>query len=91
MVVEFRESGMHAKTAVDKSSSLGAGSEKQTWHQATGSVQLGTKGTAMDFFFFPSGLRRAKKGIVRREDWAGDEEQNLLKLLGGLWSIETLI
>lgn len=63
MVVEFRESGMHAKTAVDKSSSLGAGSEKQTWHQATGSVQLGTKGTAMDFFFFPPGSEERRRGL----------------------------
>lgn len=34
---------MNAKTAVDNNSSLGAGSEKQTQHQATGSVSLATK------------------------------------------------
>lgn len=36
--------GMNAKTAADKNGSLGAGSEKQTRHQATGSVSLATKG-----------------------------------------------
>lgn len=35
---------MNAKTAADKNGSLGAGSEKQTRHQATGSVSLATKG-----------------------------------------------
>lgn len=35
---------MNAKTAADKNGSLGAGSEKQTQHQATGSVSLATKG-----------------------------------------------
>lgn len=40
---------MNGKTAADNNSSLGAGSEKQTQHQATGSVSLGTKGTAVAF------------------------------------------
>ena len=53
-VVEFvqgrkRGRSMNAKTAADNNSSLGAGSEKQTQHQATGSVSLGTKGRAVAF------------------------------------------
>ena len=44
-----RGRGMNAKTAADNNSSLGAGSEKQTQHQATGSVSLGTKGRAVAF------------------------------------------
>lgn len=44
-----RGRGMNGKTAADNNSSLGAGSEKQTQHQATGSVSLGTKGTAVAF------------------------------------------
>lgn len=47
--VEKRGRGMNAKTAADNNSSLGAGSEKQTQHQATGSVSLGTKGRAVAF------------------------------------------
>lgn len=39
-----RPRGMNAKTAADNNSSLGAGSEKQTQHQATGSASLATKG-----------------------------------------------
>lgn len=44
-----RGRGMNAKTAADNNSSLGAGSEKQTQHQATGNVSLGTKGRAVAF------------------------------------------
>lgn len=40
---EKRERSMNAKTAADKKGSLGAGSEKQTRHQATGSVSVATK------------------------------------------------
>lgn len=47
--VKKRGRGMNAKTAADNNSSLGAGSEKQTQHQATGSVSLATKGRAVAF------------------------------------------
>lgn len=49
--VQGRKRGraMNAKTAVDNNSSLGAGSEKQTQHQATGSVSPATKGRAVSF------------------------------------------
>lgn len=63
---------MNAKTAVDNNSSLGAGSEKQTQHQATGSVSLGTKGRAACFL----GLRkREREGVLQREFEAGDSTE----------------
>lgn len=44
MVGGRRRASMNAKTAADKNGSLGVGSEKQTRHQAKGSVSLATNG-----------------------------------------------
>ena len=55
---------MNAKTAEDNNSSLGAGSEKQTQHQATGSVSPGTKGRAVAFWGSGKERMRERYGSV---------------------------
>lgn len=60
-----RGRGLNAKRAADNNSSLGAGSEKQTQHQATGSVSLGTKGRAGAFE--DSGKERETGGQTDRQ------------------------
>lgn len=47
LVSPWSRTDLNAKTAEDNNSSLGAGSEKQTQHQATGSVSPSTKGRAV--------------------------------------------